>query len=415
MATLDASDFLPETAEDWYAGDDDDAEVEEAAVRIQAAMRGKAARKENGAAAEGTQRMVPSQEISLKLLKPRASALAPTADGLGFAHTKLDATNMRLAGSLTKLRALNQLRIVDLSDNRLLSLEGLEHLPRLSVLLCRRNRLTGVLDFPAPPGLVRGATSCLRHADLRGNAISGAVSLPALSDGRPVGVEAHAALEVLLLDDNQLRSLRGLESAARLTQLSACRNQLIDTAGIHTLTNLVTLDLSENLLESCDELGVLVSLRDLHLQTNRLAAVPDLSRLPDLNLVELAHNQLPSAEALAAAIGNGASKLMGVSPIRTLTLDGNPLATGVADLRLRLLHLFPQVTMLDGVAADCDERVCAHNMHGDDADDLIAIRREYFGISLIDAEAQQRPRLMQLYRAQYTTAFKERLPLPEGA
>ena len=70
--------------------------------------------------------------------------------------------------------------------------------------------------------------------------------------------------------------------------------------------------------------------------------------------------------------------------------DGNPLATGVADLRLRLLHLFPQVTMLDGVAADCDERVCAHNMHGDDADDLIAIRREYFGISLIDAEAQQR-------------------------
>ena len=78
-----------------------------------------------------------------------------------------------------------------------------------------------------------------------------------------------------------------------------------------------------------------------------------------------------------------------------------------------LLLLF--LTTAGLVAADCDERVCAHNMHGDDADDLIAIRREYFGISLIDAEAQQRPRLMQLYRAQYTTAFKERLPLPEGA
>lgn len=410
MATMDTSDFMPE-AEDWQACDD---EIEDAAVRIQACVRGKAARKESGQVV-GEQRMMMSQEVSLELLKPCACGLAPTADGLGFAYTKLGATNMRLSGSLAKMRALKELRCVDLSENRLLSLEGLEYLPRLTVLHCRRNRLTGVLDFAAPAGIARGKTSCLRHADLRGNAIAGAVSLPALSDGRPLGVEAHASLEVLLLDDNQLRSLRGLEHAVHLTTFSASRNQLIDTAGAHALPRLEALDLSSNALERCDEVAHMPSLHSLSLHSNHLAHMPNLEALVSLRTVELHDNRLPSIEALAAAIGHGRSVRLGVSPIRTLTISGNPLASDRPDMRLELIHLMPQLKLLDDVDVPCEEMVASHNMHGDDADDLLAIRRDYFGTSLISAETYERPRLMQLYRAQYTHAFKQRQPLPEGA
>jgi hypothetical protein len=145
---------------------------------------------------------------------------------------------MRLAGSLhgTSARALRHVTTIDLSDNRLLSLSGLEGLPCLATLICRRNRLQGVLDYRAPRGF---GGSRLRHADLRNNAISGAVSLPPPEDGGDVsvavGVAAHGSLETLLLDGNKLRSLRGLAMLPHLTRLSVASNQLVDTAGLEPL------------------------------------------------------------------------------------------------------------------------------------------------------------------------------------
>ena len=70
--------------------------------------------------------MQPSQTLTADLAKSRASRLAPTADGLSFAYTVLDVGGLRLAGSLDALGTLPSLIHLDLSDNRLSSLEGLE-------------------------------------------------------------------------------------------------------------------------------------------------------------------------------------------------------------------------------------------------------------------------------------------------
>ena len=391
------------TTEGWTQEDED--MVTEAAVRVQAAMRAKVAKNEVERR-RSSEIFKPSQSLSLELLKPRASAIAPTADGLGFAHTRCDASGLRLGGSLVGVGCLRHLRTLDLSDNRLISLAGLEELPALATLVCKRNRLLTVLDFPAAPGL---AGSSLRHADLRGNAISGAVSMPPESSngGRPLGVQAHAKLEALLLDENQLRSLRGLAAVPQLTLLSAASNQLIDTAGAGGLLKLESVDLTDNSLTSCDELATLTAVRTLRLGGNQLDHVPDLSALRQLRTLDLSNNQLMSLEALATAIGHGASSRLGTSPLRTLTLLGNPLEHDRPDLRLDLLHLLPELTQFDGVDTTCEEHVFAHNKHGADWEDLRNIRRPYFPDSIGSSEEFLLPYLRHLYKTQYTQNFRD--------
>ena len=90
--------------------------------------------------------MEPSQGFSVELVKSRLTGLAPTADGLGFACTA-GASGLRISGGLSAVSSLKHLSTVDLSDNRLSTLSGLEGLPQLAVLVCRGNRLQGVLDF----------------------------------------------------------------------------------------------------------------------------------------------------------------------------------------------------------------------------------------------------------------------------
>ena len=317
-----------------------------------------------------------------------------------------------LSGSLAAgLSQLPQLTSVDISDNRLLTLEGLETLPRLSSLICRGNRLQGVLDYPAPA--VQGG-SLLRHADLRHNLISGAVSLPPDSLGRPIGVDAHGALETLLLDGNKLRSLRGIEAVTQLTSFSAASNQLQDTAGGGALVRLTSLDLSDNGLKSCDEMGSMRALRTALLPSNRLTRLPDLDALPFLNTLDLEGNALPSLEALTRSIGGGKSRILKLSPLRTLTVRGNPLLTGRDDVRLELLHQLPNLGMLDGTPAQPDERVFARNMHGADSDELAEIRRKHFPDTLNAAEHLELPKLLAAYRHQYTKAFKTKVVANEG-
>ena len=105
------------------------------------------------------------------------------------------------------------------------------------------------------------------------------------------------------------------------------------------------------------------------------------------------------------AVVNLEDPVLSVSPLSALTIADNPLCVGRHDLRLELLHQLPNLTEVDGRPADAQERVAAHNMHGADNDALRATRRKYFNDSLGTAEAVQLPKLMQLYRNQYTQAF----------
>lgn len=370
---------------------------ERAAQTIQAARRGSVARQEVTRRREsGSPSLAASELLTAELAKALSCDMQPTADGLQFACTRLDATDRRLRGGLKYAFAtLPHLTAVDLSANRLRSLEGLEHLPALVSLTCCSNRLLGVLDFPAP---TRG--SRLKKADLRDNAISGAISLPPATDSRPRGLDAHGCLERLLLDSNQLRSLRGIGSAKHLVHFSASGNQLQDTAGTKSLYRLRTLNLSGNGLRQCAELSSLRTLSNLDLSSNELATLPDMRGLSNLTHLALANNPLPSLASITSAIG-------GLTSLRSLTLLAGNVALGqLPDPRLRALYVFPSLEQLDGKECTPEQIVAARNMHGDDATALLAIRAQLFGPDEVNTnERIQMPGLLHLYRQQYASAF----------
>jgi Leucine-rich repeat (LRR) protein len=419
--TPEDTDLLPSSADfdddfdpthDYYFDEEDDDAVamDHAAMRIQAARRGKLARNQVAKKRHGD-RLASGQSLTPEIAAKYAHTLAATPDGLGWACKCLTAVGVRLNSLADGLARLPNLTSVDLSDNRLISLEGLELLPRLSSLVCRGNRLQGVLDFPCPAGL-HGlpGVSLLRHADLRHNAISGAISLPVDASGRAVGVDAHPALETLLLDHNKLRSLRGIDVLSQLRQLSASDNQLLDTAGAGALTRLTQLDLSQNSLTTCEELASMERLQTCKLCNNKLGSLPSLGNVSALSYLDLASNALPGLEALTKAIGGGQSRLLKISPLVTLNVASNPLLDGREDVRLELLHQLPNLAMLDGEEVAPKERVFAHNLHGRDSEQLAEIRRVTaggFSDKLNTAEHLELPKMLAAYRHQYTKAFKQ--------
>ena len=188
------------------------------------------------------------------LAQKRATDLRPTPDGSSFAFTRLRVTELGLCGlhssSLSEVPFLTEL---DISNNALTSLKGLEAARFLRRLIASSNRLARLLDFPPPAGSPAG--SALILADLRHNLIRGALENEA--DGECAGVAAHTQLEELYLDGNQLSSgLSGLAKLKCLRRLSMRANLLRCEAievGALPLASLTSLDLSENQLTNLAE------------------------------------------------------------------------------------------------------------------------------------------------------------------
>ena len=176
----------------------------------------------------------------------------------------------------------------------------------------------------------------LRHAEIGSNCIA---SLR--------GIEQHAQLESLRLENNCLRSLDGIQSLAHLASLSAARNLIADASAVAKLP-LATLDLSRNFLTAPPELPPTVA--TLRLGHNRLTSAPDAAALPALSHAELQHNNISDVDALRAALGGGAS-------LRVLELSANPVASSVADFRIEVISLLPALTQLDNDPVSAMEKV----------------------------------------------------------
>lgn len=75
---------------------------------------------------------------------------------------------------------------------------------------------------------------------------------------------------------------------------------------------------------------------------------------------------------------------------------GNPLCLSMS-CRLHLVHLLPQVSLLDGKAVTAKEKVLSSNMHGADAEGLRAIRRKYFPNGELDDGGGGLSKMLQDY------------------
>ncbi|XP_065826965.1 leucine-rich repeat-containing protein 23-like isoform X2 [Oscarella lobularis] len=226
--------------------------------------------------------------------------------GISFVRSRMDSTAKRLdayemdIAELEDLSCVDQLERVDLSRNRLKSLEGLRNCVNIKWLNVAKNQLSS-LD-----GLRYLKNMTVFNAS--GNKISSTNPIKKLK-----------GLKALILSGNEIRNADEVKRFKQLNTLVLSNNELTKFFASR-LVNLEKLSLSHNLLPSIPLIPKLSLLRELRLNDNRIKAVPDQIVLnAQLVIVDLGNNRI---KRLAHALPLGQLPLL-----KNLNLKGNPICS----------------------------------------------------------------------------------------
>ena len=252
-------------------------------------------------------------------------------------------------GPISKYVNLQELK---LSRNKLSTLQGLGNLKRVVYIDASENELTELLDMSPP-------LSNVREANFANNAIRQISSK----------LENFQCLKVLSLDGNSLDTLDGIEALRRLEVLSAAGNSLTSCSGLSQLQCLRELDLSGNNISSIDGVGELGNLEVLKLSDNAVESLERMKSLTSLRKLDIQGNDLAILEEFCS--------LSQLGNLKELNIAGNPCCLAMWS-RLYVIHLLPQLGMLDDSQVSAEEKIKALNMQGADIQSLEAIRTKYF-------------------------------------
>ncbi|KAF6250884.1 hypothetical protein COO60DRAFT_716436 [Scenedesmus sp. NREL 46B-D3] len=221
------------------------------------------------------------------------SQLSRTASGTHSAFLRLDICGTTL-GSPDAITHCRHLQHVNLGNNCLTTLAGLDALQQLTILNASRNQLTQVLDF----------TSSSSSSNSCGSSSSSGGSSSSSSNLRSAD-----------LSYNQISRVRDLSGIRRLSRLLLDGNHIERIGGgLQQLHCLQHLSLSGNKISSCTGLEGLTSLRELALNGNRLSSLAPLAALSGLEVLLAAHNRLSSCDGV-----------QGLCSLRRLDVSGNLL------------------------------------------------------------------------------------------
>jgi hypothetical protein len=157
----------------------------------------------------------------------------------------------------SQIGSLTNLRVLDLSDNRIQKIENLNRLTNLRVLNLKCNHIT-VME----------------------------------------GMENLSNLEELNLNINQIKKIEGLENQINLRDLALGRNRIERIESLDNLENLQKLDLGSNQISRIDGLNCLKNLRELDLCGNLIKKIENITNLHQLQTLDLDRNLIGSIEGL---------------------------------------------------------------------------------------------------------------------
>jgi len=226
-----------------------------------------------------------------------------------LALLELNLSNNRLLG-LSGIEHFTQLRHLDVSNNSLIDLEGISKLSNLVNFYAHGNQLGRIEEYvdrnrnkqydlgePFTDESGNGKRDIDPLIELKG--LTNLVDLH-LYGNRLKDINSFgelSALQTLLLSGNELEEVGILKKFYTLKQLSLANNQLYTIEGIQSLDNLERLNLSENHICDLRPLRSLFSLHTLDLHSNIIVELNDLSRLSALRSLGLSynliHNPLP--------------------------------------------------------------------------------------------------------------------------
>ena len=187
---------------------------------------------------------------------------------------------------------------LNLSNNKMKNLRGIENLTRLEKLDVSKNKLKKVEDL----------TNLIQ-------------------------------LRVLILSDNEftdIQQIKGLDKLTRLKRLNLANNYINKIHGLDNLKKIKKLDLSDNSIKKIKNLSNLLSLEYIDFSENIIQKTTGLSHLDRLKVLNLAGNRdIENTEGL-----------QDLSSLETLILSDTKITKLIIDendfLKLQELHLPPQ-------------------------------------------------------------------------
>ena len=254
--------------------------------------------------------------------------------------------------SLEGIEQLTSLSVLVLEENRISDLSPLSGMSQLSHLALRHNRIVDLSPLVANDGIGAGDEVDLRDNPLSDEAL--AAQIPALQErGVVVRFEAPAilfadpnleavvrlaigkeegeitqedvaGLDTLHAGGRGIAALDGIERLTQLTVVFLFDNRISDLSPLASLTRVRVLSLDVNRVSDVGPLASLTRLTALGLDANQVTDVSPLSSLTQLTLLYMNRNRISDVSALAS-----------LNQLFILSLDANRISdvTALVDNR----------------------------------------------------------------------------------
>ncbi|GAB9465533.1 hypothetical protein Gpo141_00002939 [Globisporangium polare] len=208
----------------------------------------------------------------------------------------LSSCRIREIGSIPG-EVFTNVRELNLENNQISDIFGLETLPKLRILNLNRNRIEKLLPtsssstFTVPEELEgKGILACLNLEQLH-------LAYNQINDMTMLGLQFLDDLKVLHLQGNSIVFFAGLDSNTDLRELRLDKNRIrqLDLNSTIALRQLRILTMEDNGMKSLSNLNNLISLEMLDLSNNRLVDLDEVERLsviPTMIDLRLANNPL---------------------------------------------------------------------------------------------------------------------------
>ncbi|KAL3667330.1 hypothetical protein V7S43_007558 [Phytophthora oleae] len=223
----------------------------------------------------------------------------------------------------------SNMREINLENNQISDISGLEALPKLRILNLNRNQIERLTP----------------------SSLSSDYIMPDSCDGGGAGILACLNLEQLHLAYNQITDMTalGLQFLDSLKVLHLQGNAIIYLAGLECNTELVDIRLDKNRIRQLDPQSTLAlrQLKFLNLEDNGLKSLSNFNNMLSLETLELSNNRLVDLEEV--------EKLAALPSMVDLRMTNNPL-TKKHLYRQHVLYKLNSLKVLDGKDIYSDEK-----------------------------------------------------------
>uniref|UniRef100_K3WAN5 U2A'/phosphoprotein 32 family A C-terminal domain-containing protein n=1 Tax=Globisporangium ultimum (strain ATCC 200006 / CBS 805.95 / DAOM BR144) TaxID=431595 RepID=K3WAN5_GLOUD len=309
----------------------------------------------------------PTTSLARAHVQPRLSVLGKNPFTHAHIYTTATLTNLRLL-DLNALSEFPHIQHIHCNENAIESLAPLQHLPLLLSVDASNNHLSQVLDFDTPKctyanAWVNGGKwigSLLRRANLCSNRIERIRDL----------TNSHPFLQELYLAHNNIMTIEGVSQLRFLRVLDLSSNKLTSTRGLVSMRQpasekkldaLEKLVLNNNQIRSVDEVVALPRLEHLDLAHNSMKELKSIGACGRLQHLDLTDNDVDDVNEL--------NHLIPLQLLEKISLVGCPLVDLEGShvfYRTRVLRRLSHIHQLDDDEVTAKEKVKALVMHGSD-------------------------------------------------